>query len=164
MPREIFSRAADSVKSKLLPQRGLKGRLRREVKNCFDYFDKPSHGGPISELHANGLTLAKLGKKKRYRVEIEVFSAPRHKDSLEIHGRKVTMQRISSVGASARRFLPKEEVDKIIGRIQNVTVPYREKVEGRKERRKKVAGLFTRIRVRLPAKLGRETTPQNLHP
>jgi hypothetical protein len=151
MPPEIFSRAADNVKSRLLPQYGLKARLTREVEACFDYFDETRRGGPISELHANGLILTKLEKKKGYRVEIEVFRAPGCKDSLEIHGRKVTMQRISSMGASARRFLPKEEVDKIIGRIQNVTVPYREIVEARQKRRAKVVNLLTRIRGRPPA-------------
>lgn len=155
MPPEIISRATDSVKSRLLPQYGLKGRLKGEVEACFDYFDKPGRGGPISELHANGLVLTKLEQKNAYRVEIEVFRAPMYKDSLIIRGRKVTMQRIDSAGASPRQFLSREDVDKIIGRIQNVTVPYHETVEGRKQKREKVKNLFERIRDfrgRLPAK------------
>jgi len=153
MPPEFLSRAADSAKSKLLPQRGLKGRLRREVKACFDYFDENRHGGPISSLHANELTIEKI--KGGYRVAIEIFRAPGHKDSITIQGRRVTVQQISPVETLPRQSLPRKEVDRIISRIQNVTVPYRESVEARKERRIKVKNLFDRIkdfRGRFPAR------------
>jgi hypothetical protein len=158
MPGETLSRATDNIKSKLLPQRGLKRRLRSEVEACFDYFDKPNHGGPISALHVNGLTLEKLKGEKVYRVEFEVFYAPGHKDSLVLKGRKVTMQRVSSAGISARQFLPRAEVDGIISKIQHATVPYREKVESRRERREKVKNLLTRLTGRLPARFGGGTS------
>jgi hypothetical protein len=162
MPREIFSRATDSVKSKLLPQRGLKATLRREVKSCLDYFDG-TDGGPISSLHVNGLTIGKLETGKGYYIEIQEYRDPgeiddarfTYKDRIIIQGRKITMRRVSPVETSARQSIPRKEVEKVIYMIQHVTVPYREKVEGRKERREKVAGLFTRIRGRFPVREGR---------
>lgn len=153
MRPELISRAADSVKSRILPQRGLKGHLRREVKSCFDYFDEPRRGGPISELHVNGLTLKK-SSTNGYDVEIKEYRWPdkidterfTYVDKIKIRGRKVSMQRVSPVAASARQSLPREEAETVIYMIQHATVGYQETVEDRKEKREKVKNLFEKIR------------------
>jgi hypothetical protein len=151
MPPELIYRATDSIKSRFLPQSGLKGQLRREVESCFDYFDEGRRGGPISEIHANGLVLKKLERKGEYGIEIDVFKAPIpwHQDQLIIKGKKVLMRQINPVNSSPRQRLPREEVVTIIRRIQNVTVPYGETVKLRQEKRERVKSVFEQIKERI---------------
>ncbi len=164
MSPEIIFRAADSIKSKMLPQRGLKGKLKREVESCLDYFDEAKRGGPISSIHANGLTIGKLEDGSGYYVEIEEYRIPgeidyvrfTYKDRIMVQGRRVTMQHTDKTEASFRQSLNRGEVEKIICMIQNITVPYKEVVEIRKTkqeaRRAKAESLITKARGRLPAK------------
>jgi hypothetical protein len=161
MPREFLSRFSDNVKSKLLPQRGLKASLRREVANCFEYFDKID-GGPISSLHANGLTLTKLDRGKGYAVEIEEYRAPEeidnikftYKDRITIRGRKILMQQINPVETLARQSISREKVETVIYMIQHVTVPYQQNIEGKRKRRARAEDLVARATGRLPARGG----------
>ena len=159
MSREIFSRVTDSVKSKLLPQRGLKASLKREVKSCFEYFDRTG-GGPISSLHANGVTLEKLSDGSGYAIEIQEYRVPgggdtsrfTYKDRITIRGKNVTMRRIGPVETSVRQSIPRKEVETVIYMIQHVTVPYETYVEDRIKRRAQAENLLVKARGRLPTR------------
>jgi hypothetical protein len=157
MRPEFLSSAADNLKSKILPQRGLKRDLNKTVANVVDYFEGARRGGPISELHANGLVIGKLNDGKGHYIEIDVFApaSPWHRDRLTIKGNRVSMRQVGPVESSPRQSLPKPEVERIIYRIQHVTVPYANVVESKNNRRDKAKSLFDRIkdfRGRFPAK------------
>jgi len=162
-----FSSFIDKARSFFPEQRGLRKTLRREVEGCFDFFDEKYNGVPISEIHANGLTIGRLEGGKGYAVKIQEYRYPAspeekpkidlerftYQDVLTIKDGKMNMRRASAGRSFTRQSLPREQAESIIFMLQHVTVPYNEKVKQRQNRRGKAKRILDKVKGRLPARL-----------
>jgi len=177
----------DNAKNKLLHQRGLKTHLRKEVECCLDYFDKisksPNDFGKnthIGLLQINGLTIGRLVDQSGYYVEIEEYHYHNrgeaedksfaykidderftYKDRITIQGMRVTMQRTTSTQTLTYSNIPREKVETIIDMIQHATVPYRNSIEPRIEKRARIEEFVARATGQLLAKPGEETSRES---
>ena len=82
---------------------------------------------------------------KQYNLEFATFYPVFESQTVVIRGDRISMH--------DRQVISKAEVNEIRRVIQNVTIPYKEEVVKKQERRVKVQSLFDKIRGRLPARL-----------
>lgn len=141
MFKEIFKRARKEVPS--FPSDAKVKDFNREVEQCLEFFDgrKTSEEKKYSSFHLHGskVSVGATPGNKLYYIERDLLydsNLPPLKERYVVDGNRVIKTRKSYVdgsiiGNSEGEVVTKEELDRVIGLLRNITFPYNEYISSK---------------------------------
>lgn len=141
MFKEIFKKARKEVPS--FPSDAKVKNFNREVEQCIEFFDsrRTSEEKKYSSFHLHGskVSIGATAGNKLYYIERDLLydpNLPPLKERYMIEGNRVIKTRKSyidgkTIGNEAGEVVTKEELDRVIELLRNITFPYNEYISSK---------------------------------